>query len=118
MRVRFVIMKVVGALSTLAFVVVFNFFLFRVVNDNTVESMFRGRNLSDSQIARLERQFNLDGSKWDQFTAYVGQLLRGSVKPAGARRTRSSCRSRLLGFMNRSALSNKRRAVYKQAEQQ
>lgn len=79
MRVRFVIMKVVGALSTLAFVVVFNFFLFRVVNENTVESMFRGRNLSDSQIARLERQFNLDGSKWDQFTAYVGQLLRGNL---------------------------------------
>ena len=79
MRVRFVIMKVVGALSTLAFVVVFNFFLFRVVNENTVESMFRGRNLSDSQIARLERQFNLDGSRWDQFTAYVGQLLHGNL---------------------------------------
>ena len=34
---RFVIRKVLGALSTLAFVVVFNFFLFRVVNDDPVE---------------------------------------------------------------------------------
>ena len=63
MRARFILTKLVGALSTLAFVVAFNFFLFRVVNENTVESMFRGRNLSPSQIARLERQFNLDGSK-------------------------------------------------------
>ena len=79
MRARFILTKLVGALSTLAFVVAFNFFLFRVVNENTVESMFRGRNLSDSQIARLEQQFNLDGSKWEQFTAYVGQLLHGNL---------------------------------------
>ena len=79
MRARFILTKLVGALSTLAFVVAFNFFLFRVVNENTVESMFRGRNLSPSQIARLERQFNLDGSKWEQFTAYVGQLLHGNL---------------------------------------
>ena len=79
MRLRFVVTKLVGAISTLAFVVAFNFFLFRVVNENTVESMFRGRNLSQSQIDRLNRQFNLDGSKWDQFTAYVGQLLHGNL---------------------------------------
>lgn len=79
MRLRFVVTKLVGAVSTLAFVVTFNFFLFRVVNENTVESMFRGRNLSQSQIDRLNRQFNLDGSRWDQFTAYVGQLLHGNL---------------------------------------
>lgn len=79
MRLRFVVIKLVGAISTLAFVVTFNFFLFRVVNENTVESMFRGRNLSQSQIDRLNRQFNLDGSRWDQFTAYVGQLLHGNL---------------------------------------
>jgi peptide/nickel transport system permease protein len=76
---RFVVTKLLGALSTLAFVVAFNFFLFRMVNDNTVEAMFRGRNLSQSQIDRLNRQFHLDGSKWEQFTAYVGQLLHGNL---------------------------------------
>jgi hypothetical protein len=62
---------VLGALSTLAFVVVFNFFLFRIVNPNPVDSMFRGRNLTRSQLDEITRKFNLDGSKWDQFIGYL-----------------------------------------------
>lgn len=76
---RFVIGKVLGALSTLAFVVVVNFFLFRVVNDDPVESMFRGRNLSVEQKDRLRAQFNLDGTRLEQFTAYVRELLSGNL---------------------------------------
>lgn len=79
MRLRFVIGKVVGALSTLVFVVVVNFFLFRVVNDDPVESMFRGRNLSAEQKDRLRQQFNLDGSKLQQFWAYLRELLQGNL---------------------------------------
>jgi peptide/nickel transport system permease protein len=79
MRLRFVIGKVLGALSTLVFVVVVNFFLFRVVNDDPVESMFRGRNLSAEQKDRLRQQFNLDGSKLQQFWAYIRELLQGNL---------------------------------------
>ena len=79
MRLRFVIGKVLGALSTLVFVVVVNFFLFRVVNDDPVESMFRGRNLSVEQKDRLRQQFNLDGSKLQQFLAYARELLSGNL---------------------------------------
>jgi peptide/nickel transport system permease protein len=79
MRPRFVIGKVLGALSTLVFVVVVNFFLFRVVNDDPVESMFRGRNLSAEQKDRLRQQFNLDGSKLQQFWAYIRELLQGNL---------------------------------------
>ncbi len=79
MRPRFVIGKVLGALSTLLFVVVVNFFLFRVVNDDPVESMFRGRNLSAEQKDRLRQQFNLDGSKLQQFWAYLRELLQGNL---------------------------------------
>jgi len=79
MRPRFVVGKVLGALSTLAFVVVVNFFLFRVVNDDPVESMFRGRNLSIEQKDRLRQQFNLDGTRFEQFTAYVRELLSGNL---------------------------------------
>jgi peptide/nickel transport system permease protein len=78
-RPRFVIGKVLGACSTLIFVVVVNFFLFRVVNDDPVESMFRGRNLSAAQKDRLREQFNLDGSKLQQFWAYIRQLLSGNL---------------------------------------
>jgi len=78
-RSGFVIRKLIGAVSTLAFVVAFNFFLFRIVNDDPVNTMFRGRNLSQAQLARLRARFDLDGSKWDQFVAYVGRLLRGDL---------------------------------------
>ncbi len=79
MRPRFVIGKVLGALSTLVFVVVVNFFLFRIVNDDPVESMFRGRNLSADQKDRLRQQFNLDGSKLQQFGAYSRELVSGNL---------------------------------------
>ena len=79
MRPRFVFGKVLGALSTLVFVVVVNFFLFRIVNDDPVESMFRGRNLSADQKDRLRQQFNLDGSKLQQFWAYARELVSGNL---------------------------------------
>ena len=79
MRAGFVIRKVLGAVSTLAFVVVFNFFLFRIVNPNPVDSMFRGRNLTRSQLDEITRKFNLDGSKLDQFIGYVQQLFSGDL---------------------------------------
>jgi peptide/nickel transport system permease protein len=70
---RFVNLKILGALATLAFVVVFNFFLFRVVESDPVANLFRGRNLSLEQRQELRHQFGLDGSKLDQFGAYLRQ---------------------------------------------
>jgi peptide/nickel transport system permease protein len=78
-RARFVIAKVGGSLATLAFVLVFNFFLFRVVNDDPTGKLFRGRNLSPEQIQRKREQFNLDGTKLEQFVAYIGQTLQGNL---------------------------------------
>jgi len=70
---RTLIAKLLGSLATLAFVVVFNFFLFRVVSGDPVATLFRGRNLSDSQRDELSRQFGLDGSQLEQFWAYLKQ---------------------------------------------
>jgi peptide/nickel transport system permease protein len=72
---RFVTLKVLGALATLAFVVVFNFFLFRVVESDPVSNLFRGRNLTVQQKEQLRQQFGLDGSKLEQFGRYVGQTV-------------------------------------------
>ena len=79
MRARFVVGKVIGAIATLGFVLVVNFFLFRVVNDDPVSSMFRGRNLTQDQLDRLRQQFDLDGSKLEQFGAYLSQTLQGNL---------------------------------------
>jgi len=75
MTFRFVAGKVAGSLATLVFVLVFNFFLFRVVESNPVATLFRGRNLTDSQREELTRQFGLDGSKMEQFGRYVEQTF-------------------------------------------
>jgi peptide/nickel transport system permease protein len=75
-RARYVVVKVLGALATLAFVIVFNFFLFRVVEGDPVANLFRGRNLTEQQREELRQQFGLNGSKLEQFGAYVKQTLR------------------------------------------
>ena len=75
MTARFAVGKILGALGTLAFVVVFNFFLFRVVEGDPVATLFRGRNLTAEQREELTRQFGLDGSRLEQFVAYVEQTV-------------------------------------------
>jgi peptide/nickel transport system permease protein len=70
---RFVAGKLLASLATLVFVVVFNFFLFRVVAGDPVATLFRGRNLSDAQRDELRHQFGLDGSQLDQFWHYLVQ---------------------------------------------
>jgi peptide/nickel transport system permease protein len=72
---RIAIAKALGSLATLAFVVVFNFFLFRVVETDPVATLFRGRNLTDAQRDELTREFGLDGSKLEQFWSYIQQTL-------------------------------------------
>jgi peptide/nickel transport system permease protein len=73
---RFVTGKVLGSLATLAFVVCFNFFLFRVVEGDPVASLFRGRNLTVSQRDALTKQFGLDGSTGEQFLRYLEQTAK------------------------------------------
>jgi peptide/nickel transport system permease protein len=75
LSVRFAAGKILGALATLAFVLVFNFFLFRVVESNPVATLYRGRNLTDAQRDELTRQFGLEGSKLEQFWRYLEQTL-------------------------------------------
>lgn len=75
MNARFAVGKVLGAVGTLAFVLVVNFFLFRVVESDPVATLYRGRNLTDTQKEALTRQFGLDGSQLEQFGRYVEQTL-------------------------------------------
>jgi len=76
MSLRFVVRKVLGALVTLLFVVIFNFFLFRVVETDPVATLFRGHNLTQVQRDRLTHEFGLDKSKTGQFVAYMEQTAR------------------------------------------
>jgi peptide/nickel transport system permease protein len=73
MSFRFVTGKVLAALATLAFVICFNFFLFRVVEGDPVANLFRGKNLTLEQRLEIRREFGLDGSKGEQFVRYLEQ---------------------------------------------
>jgi peptide/nickel transport system permease protein len=70
---RFISRKVLGSLATLVFVVIFNFFLFRVVEADPVANLFRGKEMSASQRAELTKEFGLDGSRGEQFLRYLEQ---------------------------------------------
>jgi peptide/nickel transport system permease protein len=71
MNSRFMVKKVAGSFLTLAFVLVFNFFLFRVVQADPVASMFRGRNIPQARLDRMRTEFGLDESLAKQFVLYL-----------------------------------------------
>ena len=79
MRGRYVLGKIAGSCATLGFVLCVNFFLFRVVTDDPIGKLFRGRNLTADQLDAKRRQFSLDGSKFEQFVSYISQTLRGNL---------------------------------------
>ncbi len=66
---RVVASKVLRAFVTLAFVVVFNFFLFRLLPGDPIGLYTRGRNMDPEQIAALREELNRP--IWEQFFAYI-----------------------------------------------
>jgi len=66
---RIVGSKVLRAVVTLAFVVVFNFFLFRLLPGDPIGLYTRGRNMDAEQIAALREELNRP--IWEQFLTYV-----------------------------------------------
>jgi peptide/nickel transport system permease protein len=73
---RYVGKKVVGSVLTLAFVLVFNFFLFRVVQRDPIRSLFRGRNVPQSKLDDMRADFGLDEPMPTQFVLYLRQTAR------------------------------------------
>ena len=66
---RIVGSKVLRAVVTLGFVVVFNFFLFRLLPGDPIGLYTRGRNMDAEQIAALREELNRP--IWEQFLTYV-----------------------------------------------
>lgn len=76
---RYVLGKVVQALFTLAFVLVFNFFLFRVMPGDPAALLLRGTSaLTQETIAELERELGLDQPLPQQFVTYAKNTLTGN----------------------------------------
>jgi peptide/nickel transport system permease protein len=77
---RYLISKVLQAVITLAFVLTFNFFLFRGVGDPVTQLLRESRgDLSRAAAIQLERELGLDLPLPQQFVHYVGQTLQGHL---------------------------------------
>lgn len=74
MNARWLGGKVAAAAATLAFVLVFNFFLFRVMGDPTTQ-LARLPNASAEEIEKLRADYGLDKPLGGQFIDYAGDTL-------------------------------------------
>jgi len=76
---RYVSAKVVGAVLSLAFVLVFNFFLFRVLPGDPAKNLTRNRLVPAEQVQALQESFGLGKPLSAQFTSYVRDTLSGDL---------------------------------------
>ncbi len=74
MNARWLGGKLAAALLTLAFVLVFNFFLFRGIGDPT-DQLARLPQSTDEEIEKLQAEYGLDKPLMGQFVDYVGDTL-------------------------------------------
>ena len=74
MNARWLAGKIFGALLTLVFVLVFNFFLFRGIGDPTTQ-LARLPQSNPEEIEKLRADYGLDKPLVGQFTDYVGDTM-------------------------------------------
>ena len=75
MNARWLAGKAAAAALTLVFVIVFNFFLFRVMGDPTTQ-LARLPNASPEEIAKLREDYGIDKPLVGQFVDYAGDTVR------------------------------------------
>jgi peptide/nickel transport system permease protein len=76
---RYVVGKLAQAVLTLAFVLVFNFFLFRVMPGDPITLLLRGSGaITPETIAELEEDLGLNQPLPQQFVTYVEDTLTGN----------------------------------------
>jgi peptide/nickel transport system permease protein len=78
-RGGFVLRKLGGALLTLAFVVVFNFFLFRVLPGDPAKAFTRNQPSTPERLAEIRSSYGFDQPLWEQFRRYVVNLATGDL---------------------------------------
>lgn len=76
-RGRFLVSKVLGSTGALFFMLVFNFFLFRVLPGDPVRTLGRNRLVSDEQVQELRKTLGLDQSLPRQFVTYLQNTFTG-----------------------------------------
>ncbi len=76
---RYVLAKVLGALSSLAFVIVVNFFLFRVLPGDPARVLARDRLKTPEEMENFRAEYGLDQSLPHQFLTYLQNTFTGHL---------------------------------------
>jgi peptide/nickel transport system permease protein len=76
---RYVGGKVLGALASLFFVMVVNFFLFRVLPGDPARTLGRGRFRTEEALDRFRETYGLDQPLWQQFLTFLKNTLTGEL---------------------------------------
>ena len=76
---RYVLGKVGGALTSLLFVMVVNFFLFRVLPGDPARSLSRGRVRTEEQLDAFRAQYGLDQPLPQQFLTFLKNTFQGDL---------------------------------------
>ena len=76
---RYVVGKVLGALGSLLFVLVVNFFLFRVLPGDPARTLTRGRAVSADQLDAIREQYGLDEPLPRQFLTFLTNTFQGDL---------------------------------------
>jgi len=76
---RFVLGKVAGAASSLAFVLVLGFFLFRVLPGDPARTLGRGKFKTEAQLEAFRADYGLDQPLVQQFFTYLKNTAQGDL---------------------------------------
>ncbi|MEX0832844.1 MAG: ABC transporter permease [Actinomycetota bacterium] len=76
---RYLLRKVFAALVTLVFVLVLNFFLFRILPGDPVRTLARNQKLSAEQTEQLRAELGLDKPLPQQFLIYMRETVTGNL---------------------------------------
>ncbi len=76
---RYALGKVVGSLGSLAFMLVVNFFLFRVLPGDPARTLGRGRFTSPEQLEEFNRTYGLDQPLAQQFLTFLKNTAQGDL---------------------------------------
>ena len=76
---HYVVSKCLGALGSLAFMLVVSFFLFRVLPGDPAHTLARGRLSSPEQITAFNKTYGLEQPLWQQFFTYLHNTFTGNL---------------------------------------
>src|SRR4029078_13502610 len=72
-------LKVLGALGSLFFMLIVNFFLFRVLPGDPAKTLGRGRLVSQEQVDAVNKTYGLNESMPQQFVTFLKNIVHGDL---------------------------------------